>query len=136
GSGFATFAVLYLGDRLGDSAMSAATSSGAASVTFGNGGVGAPGTGRLIQTPLLSVVIARGQRFDQVFLLAGFTTPNVLVQAAGDLLTYERDAFRDLLCLAPAQTAGSSQAAPAPGGAAPSPPPGLGPLIARRCAAQ
>lgn len=123
GSGFATFAVLYLGDRLGDSAMSAATSGGAAPITFGNGGIGAPGTGRLIRTPLLSVVIARGQRFDQVFLLAGFTTPNVLVQAAGDLLTYERDAFLELLCRAP-------------GGAAPSPLPGLAPLIARRCGAQ
>jgi hypothetical protein len=125
GSGFATFAVLYLGDRLGDSAMSAATSAGAAPVTFGNGGVGAPGTGRLIQTPLLSVVIARGQRFDQVFLLAGFTTPAVLVKAAGDLLTYERDAFRYAFCVPPQ-----------PGGAVPSPPPGLGQLIARRCAAQ
>lgn len=127
GSGFATFAVLYLGDRLGDSAMSAATSAGAAPVTFGKGGVGAPGTGRLIQTPLLSVVLARGQRFDQVFLLAGFTTPDALVRAAGDLLTYERDAFRYLssACQAPPQTAS---------GAAPSPPPGLAPLIARRCA--
>jgi hypothetical protein len=72
-------------------------------------------------------VIARGQRFDQVFLLAGFTSPDVLVRAAGDLLTYERDAFRDLLCLAPLQPAG---------GAAPSPPPGLAPLIARRCGTQ
>ena len=127
GSGFSTFAVLYLGDRLGDSAMSAATSGGAAPVTFGTDGVGAPGTGRLIQTPLLSVVIARGQRFDQVFLLAGLTTPDVLVRAAGDLLTYERDAFQDLFCLAPLQSAG---------GTAPSPPPGLAPLIARRCAGQ
>lgn len=89
GSGFTTFAVLYLADRLGDSAMSAATSGGAAPVTFGNGGVGAPGTGRLIQTPLLSVLLVRGGQFDQVFLLAGFTTPDVLVKAAGDLLTYE-----------------------------------------------
>jgi hypothetical protein len=93
GSGFTTFALLYLGDRLGDSAMSAATAGGAAPVTFGNAGVGAPGTGRLIRTPLLSVLVVRSQRFDQVFLLAGFTTPDVLVKAAGDLLTYERDAF-------------------------------------------
>lgn len=93
GSGFTTFALLYLGDRLGDSAMSAATSGGAAPVTFGNDGVGAPGTGRLIQTPLLSVLLVRSSRFDQVFLLAGFTSPDVLVKAAGDLLTYERDPF-------------------------------------------
>jgi hypothetical protein len=125
GSGFATFALLYLGDRLGDSAVSAATDAGAAPVTFGKDGIGAPGTGRLIQTPLLSVVLARGARFDQVFLLAGFTTPAALVRAAGDLLTYERDAFRYLSCQAPPQLAN---------GSAPSPPPGLPPLTARRCA--
>lgn len=96
GSGFTTFAVLYLGDRLGDSAMSAATAGGAAPVTFGNNGIGAPGTGRLIQTPLLSVLVVRSDRFDQVFLLAGFTSSDVLVKAAGDLLTYEREPLPQL----------------------------------------
>lgn len=117
GSGFNTFAVLYLGDRLGDSAMTAATDGGASTVTFGNGGVGAPGTGRLIRTPLLSVLVVRSQRFDQVFLLAGFTSPDVLVKAAGDLLTYERNPF-PALCFTP-------------NGA--TPPPGQAPSPFRRC---
>jgi hypothetical protein len=124
GSGFNTFAVLYLGDQLGDSAMTAATNGGAATVTFGNGGVGAQGTGRLIRTPLLSVLVVRGGRFDQVFLLAGFTSSDVLVKAAGDLLTYERDTSPlYFLCRrgaggappAPSQPPGQIQAAPGQG---------------------
>ena len=80
GSGFATFAVLYLGDQVGDSAMSAATTAGAAPVTFTNG------TGLLIRTPLLSVLLVRSDQFDRVFLLVGFTSPDLLTTAAGDLL--------------------------------------------------
>jgi hypothetical protein len=130
GSGFNTFAVLYLGDQLGDSAMTAATDGGAATVTFGNNGVGARGTGRLIRTPLLSVLVVRGQRFDQVFLLAGFTSPDVLVKAAGDLLTYERDAAPQyFVCRrggvppapptpTPSQPPAQLQAGPAPGDSA------------------
>jgi len=81
GSGFATFAVLFLGDRIGDSALSAATQAGAAPVTFPNG------TGRLIRTPLLSVLLVRSDRFDRIFLLVGLTGPELLTKAATDLLT-------------------------------------------------
>ena len=45
------------------------------------------GTGRLIQTPLLSVVLAESDRFDRTYLLVGFVGPALLTQAAGDLLT-------------------------------------------------
>jgi hypothetical protein len=88
GSGFSTFAVLYLADQLGDSAVSAAKGGGAA-VTFGNSGADAQGEGWLFRTPLLSVLIVRNAAFDRVFLLAGFTTPDVLIKAAGSLLSYE-----------------------------------------------
>jgi hypothetical protein len=81
GAGFATFAVLFLGDRIGDSALSAATQAGAAPVTFRNG------TGRLIRTPLLSVLLVRSDRFDRIFLLVGLTGPDLLTKAATDLLT-------------------------------------------------
>lgn len=80
GSGFATFAVLALGDRVGDSAFSAAASA-SAPVKFTNG------TGELIQTPLLTVLLARSDEFDRVYLLAGFITPDPLVQAGNELLT-------------------------------------------------
>ena len=81
GSGFDTFAVLYLGDRIGDSALSAAKSAGAAPVTFPNG------TGELIRTPLLSVLLVRSDQFDRIFLLVGFTSSDQLTKAGGDLLT-------------------------------------------------
>lgn len=81
GTGFSTFAVLALGDRVGDSAFSAAQSA-AAPVKFTDG------TGELIQTPLLTVLLARSDRFDRIYLLAGFVGPDPLVKAAGDLLTY------------------------------------------------
>lgn len=87
GSGFATFAVLFLGDRIGDSALSAATQAGAAPVTFPNG------TGRLIRTPLLSVLLVRSDRFDRVFLLVALTGPDLLTKAATDLLTDEDTQF-------------------------------------------
>jgi hypothetical protein len=87
GSGFATFAVLFLGDRIGDSALSAATAAGAAPVTFPNG------TGRLIRTPLLSVLLVRSDRFDRIFLLVGLTGPDLLTKAATDLLTDEDTQF-------------------------------------------
>ena len=80
GTGFATFAVLALGDRVGDSAFSAAASA-SAPVKFTDG------TGELIQTPLLTVLLARSDEFDRVYLLAGFITPDPLVQAGNDLLT-------------------------------------------------
>jgi hypothetical protein len=87
GTGFATFAVLYLGDRIGDSALSAAKSAGAAPATFTHG------TGLLIRTPLLSVLLVRSDRFDRIFLLVGFTGPDLLTKAADALLT-DVDAFR------------------------------------------
>jgi hypothetical protein len=80
GSGYGAFAVLALGDRVGDSAFSAATSA-AAPVKFTDG------TGELIQTPLLTVLLARSNEFDRVYLLAGFITPDPLVQAGEQLLT-------------------------------------------------
>jgi hypothetical protein len=81
GTGFDTFAVLYLGDQLGDSAFAAAKTAGAAPVTF------AHGTGALIRTPLLSVLLASSDRFHRVFLLVGFASTDQLTTAAGDLLT-------------------------------------------------
>lgn len=80
GSGFATFAVLFLGDQIGGSAMNAATQAGAAPVTLTHG------TGRLIQTPLLSVLLVQSDRFGRTFLLVGFTSANLLTRAATDLL--------------------------------------------------
>jgi hypothetical protein len=80
GSGFATFAVLALGDRVGDSAFSAAASA-SAPVKFTDG------TGELIQTPLLTVLLARSDEFDRVYLLAGFITPDPLVQAGNQLMS-------------------------------------------------
>lgn len=81
GTGFATFAVLFLGDRIGDSAFAAAQQAGAAPVTMTDG------TGELIRTPLLSVLLARSNQFRRVYLLVGFTTSDLLLRAGGDLLT-------------------------------------------------
>lgn len=80
GTGFSTFAVLFLGDQVGASAYSAAAGA-AAPVTFPNG------TGELIQTPLLTVLLARSDRFGRIYLLAGFVAPDPLIKAAGELLT-------------------------------------------------
>lgn len=108
GSGFATFAVLFLGDRIGDSALSAATQAGAAPVTFPNG------TGRLIRTPLLSVLLVRSDRFDRVFLLVGLTGPDLLTRAGTDLLGDVDTRFGR--CRAPAQCRPAPLPAPASGG--------------------
>ena len=99
GSGFGTFAVLFLGDRIGPSALSAATTAGAAPVTFTNG------TGRLIRTPLLSVLLVRSNQAGRIFLLVGFTSPDLLTKAAGDLLTDVR--FRGRCCPPPANPGGN-----------------------------
>ncbi len=81
GVGFDTFAVLYLGDQVGDSAFAAAKSAGAVPVSFGDG------SGELIRTPLLSVLLVRSDQFERTFLLVGFASADQLTKAGGELLT-------------------------------------------------
>lgn len=121
GSGFATFAVLFLGDQIGDSAMNAATQAGAAPVTL------AHGTGRLIRTPLLSVLLVQSDRFDQTFLLVGFTSADLLTRAGTDLLGDLDARFQQ--CFAPTTGQRQVQGQPPAGcgpGPAPAPAPGGG----------
>ena len=78
GTGLSSFIVAGLVTSAGSSAMSAATSAGAP-VTF------ADGTGILIRTPLLTLLLVKTTH-SGYYLLTGFVAPAVLVQAAGDLL--------------------------------------------------
>jgi hypothetical protein len=105
GTGFSTFAVLFLGDRIGDSAFSAAKQAGAAPVTMANG------TGELIRTPLLSVLLVRASQFGRVFLLVGFTSPDLLVRAGTELLSDEE-------IIIPFRCQPPCQGIPVPGGSA------------------
>ncbi len=85
GRGLARFVVLPLPSSEGASAMSAASSAAA-----GAGNVRlTDGTGVLISTPLLTVLLAGTQAFGQVFLLAGTVTPALLRRAGSDLLADE-----------------------------------------------
>ncbi|HEY5358307.1 MAG TPA: hypothetical protein VIJ82_11635 [Streptosporangiaceae bacterium] len=82
GSGFARLALLPLPERTGPQLVRAATSAGAGAVTLPGG------TGVLVQTPLLTVLLASSQRFGGLtFLFAGPVTAAALEHAAGDLLT-------------------------------------------------
>jgi hypothetical protein len=85
GRGLARFVVLPLPSSEGASAMSAASSAAA-----GAGNVRlTDGTGVLISTPLLTVLLAGTQAFGQVFLLAGTVTPALLRRAGSNLLADE-----------------------------------------------
>jgi hypothetical protein len=82
GTGLARFAVLPLpydvGSRALEAASDAAAGAGVVSLT--------DGTGVLIRTPLLTVLLARSQSGGPVFLLAGAVTPALLVRAGSALL--------------------------------------------------
>jgi hypothetical protein len=80
GAGFSRFAVLPLPSRVGQSALSAAESAGAGGVSLSGG------TGALVATPLLTVLLAQSQFGGPVYLLTGPVTPSLLVHAGSDLL--------------------------------------------------
>ncbi len=92
--------------------MNAATQAGAAPVTLPHG------TGRLIRTPLLSVLLVQSDRFGRTFLLVGFTSADLLIRAATDLLGDVDARFQQ--CFAPAQ-------GQRPAGCGPGPPPAPAP---------
>ncbi len=81
GAGFSRFAVLPLPNRVGQSALNAADSAGAGGVSLSGG------TGALIATPLLTVLLAQSQFGGPVYLLTGAVTPALLVRAGSDLLS-------------------------------------------------
>jgi hypothetical protein len=83
GAGFSRFAVLPLPSRIGQSALNAAQSAGAGGVSLSGG------TGALIETPLLTVLLAQSQFGGPVYLLTGAVTPALLVRAGSDLLNDE-----------------------------------------------
>lgn len=80
GSGFSRFVVLPLPGGVGNQALNAASNAGA-------GGINLPGgTGALIQTPLLTVLLEQSQTGGPVYLLTGTVTATLLVHAGTDLL--------------------------------------------------
>jgi hypothetical protein len=84
GSGLARFVVLPLPLGLGSEALAAASD-----VAAGAGVVSlTDGTGVLIRTALLSVLLARTQAGGPVYLLAGAVTPALLARAGSALLAY------------------------------------------------
>jgi hypothetical protein len=80
GTGFSRIAVLPLPSGLGQQALNAADSAGAGGIKLTGG------TGALIQTPLLTVLLAQAQSGGPVYLLAGAVTPALLVNAGSSLL--------------------------------------------------
>jgi hypothetical protein len=80
GSGFARFAALPLPSRVGQSALSAAQSAGAGGISMTGG------TGALIVTPLLTVLLAQSQNGGPVYLLTGTVTPSLLIRAGAALV--------------------------------------------------
>lgn len=83
GSGFSRFAVLPLPNRVGQSALSAAEDAGAGGISLSGG------TGALIETPLLTVLLAQSQSGGPVYLLTGAVTPTLLIRAGSDLLSVQ-----------------------------------------------
>jgi len=80
GSGFSRFAVLPLPNGVGQSALNAAEDAGAGGISLSGG------TGALIETPLLTVLLAQSQSGGPVYLLTGAVTPTLLTRAGSDLL--------------------------------------------------
>jgi hypothetical protein len=80
GVGFSRFAVLPLPYGVGERALNAASDAGAGGVSLPNG------TGALMQTPLLTVLLAQAQSGGPVYLLTGTVTVALLVRAATELL--------------------------------------------------
>jgi hypothetical protein len=83
GSGLARLAVLPLPVGVGSQAMSAASTAAAGSGVISLKG----GTGVLVRTPLITVLLADPKSGGQVFLLAGAVTPAVAVRAGSALLS-------------------------------------------------
>jgi hypothetical protein len=81
GSGFARFAVLPLPYSTGQSALNAADIAGAGGVALSGG------TGALVRTPLLNLLLAESPQGGPVYLLTGTVTASLLVTAGSDLLT-------------------------------------------------
>lgn len=82
GTGLGRLALLPLPGRTGARVLDAAISAGAATVRLPDG------SGVLVRTPLLTVVLATSDRLGGItFLLAGPVTAKVLQRAASDLLT-------------------------------------------------
>jgi hypothetical protein len=79
GTGFSRLVLLPLPGTAGSQAVSAASRVAAAISLPG-------GTGLLIRTPLLTVLLATTQRFGRTFLFTGAVTPALLEHAASDLL--------------------------------------------------
>jgi hypothetical protein len=80
GSGFSRFAVLPLPNRVGQSALNAAEDAGAGGIDLSGG------NGALIETPLLTVLLAQSQSGGPVYLLTGAVTPTLMIRAGQDLL--------------------------------------------------
>jgi len=80
GTGFSRFAVLPLPYGVGLRALNAADDAGAGGLSLSGG------TGALIATPLLTVLLAQAQSGGPVYLLTGTVTAALLVRAASDLL--------------------------------------------------
>jgi hypothetical protein len=80
GSGFSRFAVLPLPNRVGQSALNAAEDAGAGGVSLSGGNAA------LIETPLLTVLLAQSQSGGPVYLLTGAVTPTLMIRAGQDLL--------------------------------------------------
>jgi hypothetical protein len=81
GSGFARFALVPLPGTTGSRIVDAATAAGAAKVTLTGG------TGVLIRTPLLTVLLASPPFRGITFLFAGAVSPALLESAASDLFS-------------------------------------------------
>lgn len=84
GQGLSTFVVLPLPRSLGEPALDGARTAGGVELTF------ARGSGVLITTPLLSVLVERSDSARRTYLLAGLVDPAVLQQAAAELSTTVR----------------------------------------------
>jgi hypothetical protein len=81
GTGFSRIAVLPLPDQLGRQVLSAARAAAGTTVALSNG------TGTLIRTPLLSVLLASSAVGEHdTFLLTGLVTPALLDRAGSELL--------------------------------------------------
>jgi hypothetical protein len=80
GAGFSRFAVLPLPYGVGERALNAASDAGAGGISLPNG------IGAVMQTPLLTVLLAQAQSGGPVYLLTGTVTAALLVRAATDLL--------------------------------------------------
>jgi hypothetical protein len=80
GSGFSRVAVLPLPKGVGQSALNAAEAAGAGGIDLSGG------NGALIETPLLTVLLAQSQSGGPVFLLTGAVTSTLLIRAGQDLL--------------------------------------------------